>query len=50
MGYYEIQCQLCGVSLAIARLRTAHEPYEFAWGEWADGPKGFAEWVLLILI
>ena len=31
MGYFELMCQLCGVSFAIARLRHADEPAEAAW-------------------
>lgn len=31
MGYDEINCQLCGVSFAIARLGRADEPEEPAW-------------------
>ena len=31
MGCVETVCQLCGVSFAIARIRTAYEPPEAAW-------------------
>ena len=31
MGYYEIYCQICGVSFAIARNRRADEPHSAAW-------------------
>lgn len=31
MGYSETICQLCGVSFAIARIRSAHEPFNSAW-------------------
>ncbi len=34
MGYFEIQCQLCGVSFAIARIRRPDEPIEAAWDYW----------------
>ena len=31
MGYSELHCQLCFISLAIARFRTINEPPEAAW-------------------
>jgi hypothetical protein len=30
MGYFEIVCQLCGVSFAIGRIRRADEPVSTA--------------------
>lgn len=50
MGYVEHHCQLCGVSFAIARLRTKHEPREtHAWSYhtrseesyWSDDEEGY---------
>jgi hypothetical protein len=37
MGYSEIYCQLCGVSFAIARIRTPQEPIEAAWAYHGPG-------------
>ncbi|KAK2761333.1 hypothetical protein FQN54_001855 [Arachnomyces sp. PD_36] len=42
MGYFEVNCQLCGVSFNISRIRTAEEPKSSAWGHgmrsrWVDG-------------
>ncbi|CAM1505918.1 Fc.00g115550.m01.CDS01 [Cosmosporella sp. VM-42] len=34
MGYYEIPCQICGVSFNINRIRTSNEPRCAAWGHW----------------
>ena len=34
--YRETLCQLCGVSFAIARLRTVHEPPSAAWDRVGD--------------
>lgn len=31
MGYYEVDCQICGVAFNISRFRTAGEPAEAAW-------------------
>ena len=31
MGYYEIYCQICGVSFAISRNRRADEPLSAGW-------------------
>ena len=31
MGYFEVYCQICGVSFAIARNRRADEPHSAAW-------------------
>ncbi|KAI9744118.1 MAG: hypothetical protein M1818_002270 [Claussenomyces sp. TS43310] len=37
MGYVELQCQLCGVSFAIARIRRIEEPLEAAWDYTGSG-------------
>lgn len=37
MTYAEIHCQICGVSFAIARLRTPLEPPEAAWEYYGSG-------------
>ncbi|KAH7323221.1 hypothetical protein B0I35DRAFT_500067 [Stachybotrys elegans] len=41
MGYSEVQCQLCGVSFNISRLRTADEPCTAAWSNTGDGATPF---------
>lgn len=37
MGYCEVNCTLCGVSFAIARLRRADEPFSAAWAYYGEG-------------
>lgn len=40
MGFSEIRCTLCGVSLHLSRIRTQHEPRSHAWNYWSFDKPG----------